>query len=340
MGNNISPSFFHLHVLSTECITEWTSPFAIEHCQLLEHHFPPSHVQCMQGVICSSVIKKNRGNWGTGILCFNQYCDSIGVPEEGHMPAPEFLLCLFVANYGASSVTNDCININDTPWFGNKALSLTVKGTSRLVPEECHRPSCPPVSIKHIKCLHSHLDLSNTFDASVFAIATITFYSCCCLGKLTIPSHHAFNPHFHATCDCKISQGVAHHGRSFTTVHIPWSKTQQSRASHTMPLFAWHAASGTWEPMMKEWFMNRCNNIFHEQGLQVMDSHSFHIEGTTWLLLLGVDPWIIKVIGRWSSAAFLIYWHKIEHILPDFISDAYESVQLLSTCMSRFISAL
>ncbi|KAF8573067.1 hypothetical protein K439DRAFT_1376608, partial [Ramaria rubella] len=105
-------------------------------------------------------------------------------------------------------------------------------------------------------------------------------------------------------------------------------------------LFAWHTAADGWELMTKEWFMNRCNDIFRDHGLQIMDRHSFCIGGTTWLLLLGVDPWIIKVIGRWSSAAFLTYWCKIECILPNFISDAYQAVQTLSSCMSRFVSSL
>ncbi|KAF8587604.1 hypothetical protein K439DRAFT_1337715, partial [Ramaria rubella] len=198
-----------------------------------------------------------------------------------------------------------------------------IVGALRLVPEESCRPTQPPVSIQHIECLHTHLDLSNTFDSSVFAIATIAFYGCCQLGELTIPSHHAFNPSFHATCKYKISWGVACHGRLFTTIHILWSKTHlgkgddlhlintqlssspissspisalehhlvvNSNIPHNTPLFAWHTATDTWEPMTKEWFMNHCNNIFHEHHLQVMDGHSFRIGGTTWLLLLGVNP--------------------------------------------------
>ncbi|KAF8574386.1 hypothetical protein K439DRAFT_1273641, partial [Ramaria rubella] len=158
--------------------------------------------------MCSSVIKKTRGNWGTGILCFNQYCNSIGIPESGRMPAPEYLLCLFVANYGAGSVSDDCINswlagihrwhqIHDTPWFGDRALNLTVKGASRLVLEDSRRPPQPPVSIQHIECLRAHLDLSNTFNSAVFAITTIAFY--------TIPSRNSFNPSFHIARDCNIT---------------------------------------------------------------------------------------------------------------------------------------
>ncbi|KAF8575534.1 hypothetical protein K439DRAFT_1649527 [Ramaria rubella] len=223
------------------------------------------------------------------------------------MPTPEFLLCLFIANYGAGSVSDDFINswlagihrwhqINDAPWFGDKALSLTVKGASRL----------------HIECLREHLDLPNTLGSAIFTRSTITFYGCCRLGELTIPSQHAFNPSFHVTL--------------FTTIHIPWLKTclgkdMQSSSSpitalehhlvvnHSIPpstpLFAWRTAADGWELMTKE---------------------CFRIGGTTWLLLLGVDRWIIKVIGCWSSAAFLTYWRKIKRILPNFISDTYQAL--------------
>ncbi|KAF8585750.1 hypothetical protein K439DRAFT_1632415 [Ramaria rubella] len=71
--------------------------------------------------------------------------------------------------------------------------------------------------------------------------------------------------------------------------------------------------------MTKEWFMSRCNHVFKTHRLRVMDGHSFRIRGTTWLLLLGVD------------------WQKIERILPDFISDAYHSIHLISTRMSCFV---
>ncbi|KAF8585810.1 hypothetical protein K439DRAFT_1615689 [Ramaria rubella] len=263
-------------VLSTECVTEWTSPFASQHHQLLEHHFPHSHIRQTQDVMCSSVIKKTRGNWGVGILCFNQYCNSIGIPESGRMPAPEYLLCLFVANYGAGSVSDDCIN-----------------SASRLVLEDSRRPPRPPVSIQHIECLRAHLDLSNTFNSVVFAITTIAFY--------TIPSRNSFNPSFHIARDCNITQGVAHHGRMFTTIHIPWSKTCLSKGddlhlidtqsssspitalehhlsvNHTIPpnapLFAWcmaHRKLGTYDQRVVyeslQWHLLRAQFANHGQS--------------------------------------------------------------------------
>jgi hypothetical protein len=50
--------------------------------------------------------------------------------------------------------------------------------------------------------------------------------------------------------------------------------------------------------------------------------------------MLGIDPWIVMVIGRWSSSTFLLYWRKIEQILPDFMGEAFESTASLTARMS------
>ena len=47
--------------------------------------------------------------------------------------------------------------------------------------------------------------------------------------------------------------------------------------------------------------------------------HGFRIGGTTHLLLLSIDPWIVMVQGHWGSQAFLSYWRQCEEILPLFM---------------------
>ena len=59
--------------------------------------FPPEHISRFQFVCANSVVRRTREGWGAGLLCFNQYCDSINIPEEERMPAPEILLAMFVA---------------------------------------------------------------------------------------------------------------------------------------------------------------------------------------------------------------------------------------------------
>lgn len=77
--------------------------------------------------------------------------------------------------------------------------------------------------------------------------------------------------------------------------------------------------------MVKTAFMKRCMTIWTHHGLDVaVLGHSFRIGGSTELLLAGVPPEIVAAIGRWKSLAFLLYWRKIEEVLPRAVSRSYE----------------
>jgi len=102
-------------------------------------------------------------------------------------------------------------------------------------------------------------------------------------------------------------------------------------------LFAWQTADGAWAPMTKDWFMSQCNEVWTIHSLVTMDGHSFQIGSKTEHLMSGVDPWVVMVIGCWYSLAFLAYWCKVEEILPNFISEAYQSIQTLTMHMSQFV---
>jgi len=104
-----------------------------------------------------------------------------------------------------------------------------------------------------------------------------------------------------------------------------------------MPLFVWQTANGGWCLMMKSWFMDRCRANWEKEGLDLLDGHSFWIGGTMHHLMSEVDPWVVMVIGCWPSNAFLAYWRKVEEILPNFISKAYNSVESLISCMSHLV---
>jgi len=56
------------------------------------------------------------------------------------------------------------------------------------------------------------------------------------------------------------------------------------------------------------------NEVWVQEDLSSIKGHRFRIGGTTHLLLIGVDPWIVMVQGRWSSHSFLGYWRKCEEI--------------------------
>src|SRR5882724_1567212 len=109
-----------------------------------------------------------------------------------------------------------------------------------------------------------------------------------------------------------------------------------ARLENNLSLFAFETLNGGWSPMRKEWFLMRCRQAWSPHFPSPITGHSFHIGGTTHLLLLGVDPFIVMVQGCWSSNAFLVYWWNCEEIIPLFIGFSLDSQSSILTTMSHF----
>ena len=88
--------------------------------------------------------------------------------------------------------------------------------------------------------------------------------------------------------------------------------------------------------MKRSWFMDRCNEAWSKSSISRLTGHSFRIGGTTHLLLLGVDPFIVMVQRRWKSDAFLAYWQNCEQILPLFIGSALRPPDSTIAAMNIF----
>ncbi|KAJ7265139.1 hypothetical protein C8J57DRAFT_1511700 [Mycena rebaudengoi] len=80
--------------------------------------------------------------------------------------------------------------------------------------------------------------------------------------------------------------------------------------------------------MTKDWFLGRCFPIWKVARLLAVFGHSFRIGGSTELLLAGVPCDIVATLGGWTSLAFLLYWRKIEHIVPMNVGKAYDKNKL------------
>src|SRR5277367_6550692 len=88
-------------------------------------------------------------------------------------------------------------------------------------------------------------------------------------------------------------------------------------------LFAHRTPDGAWEHMTKHRFMSFCADVWSKAGLTHVLGHSFRIGGAVELLLAGVPPEIVAATGGWTSLAFLLYWRRMEEILPMSTSKAY-----------------
>ncbi|KAJ7625028.1 hypothetical protein DFH06DRAFT_746068 [Mycena polygramma] len=192
---------------------------------------------------------------------------------------------------------------------------------------------------------------SNTFDSAVLACADSGYFGCNRLGELLPISSTSFDPTRFATRE-NVSFGTDNHGIHFYDIKAPWTKTTGFEGASLLvseqaeldpistmhhhlvinravpdssPLFSFQTAKG-WSVLTKDLFLTRCNEIWTDSGLPCMTGHSFRIGGATEMLARGIPPEIVAKQGRWRSDAFLIYWRRIELILPLWTSSSPNSL--------------
>ncbi|KAF8590422.1 hypothetical protein K439DRAFT_1330118 [Ramaria rubella] len=310
--DHIIPNILHPPVLAHDHFLSWLTSFGLPQMDKAAEHFPPHIVLCkrfMSHCIEPSLLR----NYGAGLIRFTKFCNNFNIPEPDQMSVFEALLCTFISTCSAGPIGEGAIctwleglklwyRINSAPWHGSPEL----KGVVEVY----------PITFQHINALHHHLDLTNS-DVSVFAIATIAFWSCCHLGELLIDSH--FDLAVHVSHSTHIKLSIASNGFHYISLHVPCTKTKSkgddiiitnshcphsptSAFNHHMlansmvppdaPLFLFITEQGSWSPMRHLWFMLRCNEICALDNLSSVKGHGFCIGGTTFLLLLGIDPWI------------------------------------------------
>jgi hypothetical protein len=185
----VTPSSYRPNVLASERVLRWTTPHSDQFQASLEVELPSSAILKLFQVMLFSLDENTRSNYGAGLLRFTQYCDAHSIPEHSRMPASENLLSAFSAS-AAGSASESALNnwlaglqywhvVNGAAWHGSDMLHHVRRGFAKLVPPNSKRAKRPPVTIEALVVLKSGLDLSNAFDAAVWAVASIAFWSCC-----------------------------------------------------------------------------------------------------------------------------------------------------------------
>ena len=363
-NSHIKASSLRPKVPANQRLAQWKAPCSRSFERQFHLLMPVRNLSRTLEVLYASLDSSTRSVYGAGLLRFTQFCDSNGIPENLRMPAPELLLTAFVAHH-AGSISASTMNswlaalhvwhtVNGAPWLAADMLLQARKGLQKLVPDSSRRPKRPPITIEHIYALFKGLDLSNTFDAAVWAVASIAFWACCRLGELVVPSQSHIDPLKYVLR--KTTLKFASSTCRYATLHIPWTKTTKNNGANISitsrddpacplialehhlscspnvpahaPFFSYETGEGGWAPMTRGWFLDRCNAVWTKAGYNKMSGHSFRIGGTTHLLLSGVPPDVVAVQGRWLSNAFLAYWRQIDSILPLFINSAGSSSRI------------
>ena len=233
---------------------------------------------------------------------------------------------------------------HNASWNGSKRLSYVLSGIERLAPDSARLPPRPPISAHMLQILAESVDKSSGFDAAVLACSLVAFWGQCRLGELLSTNSRNFSTaYIPALHDLRISRKNS--ASSVRILHLPRTKVQQVRGEDVIltqqlggldpiialtrhfqlnaaptaaPLFCYRStkSGGGLRVLTKAAFLQRCNEVWSKYGFPTSTGHSFRIGGTTELLLGGVSPKIVKLMGRWSSDAFLRYWRSLEDIVP------------------------
>jgi hypothetical protein len=157
------------------------------------------------------------------------------------------------------------------------------------------------------------------------------------------------------TCRCtRVSFSVVN-GRDVVTIHLVWTKTtgpaggecfltavlgvdadlcpvqafrNHLRVNHSpppnTPLFAFRTPAG-WYHLTKDDFLRSSSAVYRTAGLDLVFGHSYRIGGSLELLAAGVAPEVVMKIGGWTSLCFLIYWRRLERVLPLAVTRAWDA---------------
>jgi hypothetical protein len=277
------------------------------------------------------------------------------VPESLRAPAHHSHVASFVASlagsYSGSAISNYLYGLrawhilHSIEWKLNALeMEALLKGAARLAPESSKRKPRQPYTPEFIAEVGKHLDLHLPLDASVYACLTDGFYSVVRVGEFTVPRLNSFDPTKHIT-PANLRTETNQNGMEVTVLHVPhtkaaplegedvcWSRQHgptdpyEALANHrrvnnpgdTDHLFAYRH-KGHLRPLTKSAFIKRVAAAARAAGLEPLQGHGIRIGATLFYLLRGVPFEAVKVMGRWSSDAFLRYLRKHAQILTPYI---------------------
>lgn len=315
----------------------------------VHHPYKLYHMNTVKSVIRAAWKPSTQKKYSSAVRQFVDYCHINAIPTDEILPAPESLLCEFAASFAGrvagKTVSAKCDGIrawhieNGYAYHGGQQLEYVIKGVENHRPLSSFRPKRPPVSNDMLICLEKNLDSSSPSDRCIYFVALACFWGQIRLGEILPLSERKFNLSLYPTWDDLKPPATLAGSR---TLHLPNTKmggrhgediilTKQDLidpinalhlhhsinfASNSQPIASYRNSSGGLTILTQRKFLSCINFIFRQNNLYIISGHCFRIGGTTHLLLAGISPDIVKILGRWSSDAFLRYWCHLEIIAP------------------------
>jgi hypothetical protein len=188
--------------------------------------------------------------------------------------------------------------------------------------------------------LKAILDLNNTFDACIWAMASCAFWGMMRFGEVSVSSRAAFNGSKNLK-RADVFLGRDLDGKLYARLDLPSAKTAKPgetqsvflveqgdlcpiAALHNLasivpaaasdPLFSWRDRTGEIRPMVKTGAIDRINSILGANGFGTAFGHSFRIGGASFYLAKKVNPEVVRLAGRWRSLAYEAYIRAFEQV--------------------------
>jgi hypothetical protein len=193
-------------VSTVDRIFSWRTPYGLSHDRSLLSKLPLALVKLAKMSITGALAGSTRSTYASGILRFNQFCDKWNITEGAHMPASYGLLCVIIGEY-KGTISGKTIRswlsgihlANHAQWSGDDKWVQMACTSANKEGSHHKRLLHAPVSIEHLLALRRAISLSDSFHASVWAIALVTFFGCHRLGETTVLSPSAFDARYHAS---------------------------------------------------------------------------------------------------------------------------------------------
>ncbi|KAK0431596.1 hypothetical protein EV421DRAFT_1852992 [Armillaria borealis] len=151
--------------------------------------------------------------------------------------------------------------------------------------------------------------------SAILALATTAFFGQIRLGELFPDTQNIwkFKGKYNLVLKDLAQPHSAHGSRK---LHLPWTKTKKNQGEDVILC----KQNGTADPinaMLHHIHKNRLSENSPIASYIAPNAKQFlkrcnEICGTTFFLIKGVNPDVVKALGRWSSDAFKKYWCNLE----------------------------
>jgi hypothetical protein len=312
---------------------------------------------------------RDTGSYGSGLRKFHIFCDVFSIPEAQRLPASFQVLHSF-ALWAATDPESIDPLLHASAQFEPVSVGVVKKYLSAVrawhiaqgwpepLSEADHnrinwslrgleniqgtrsRALRPPITLNMLRGLKVTLNLSEPFDACIWAMASCAFFGMMRFGEVSVASRNTFSGAKHLKRS-DVFLGSDLDGKRYACLDLPSAKTAKPGeiqsvyltaqgdlcplealtnlarvvpAGPSDPLFSWRDKQSEVRPMVKAKALLRINTILGAWGWGTAFGHSFRIGGASFYLAQGVNPEIVRLAGRWKSLAYEAYIRAFEQV--------------------------